>query len=289
MDEFITLISPVDSPSEFSTQFDSTIPLNSDFEVGLKSIFHGGKCNVCEENNYFFISSYDATASTRNLNPHKNSTRLTIPIGFYRNTSNILDAIKISVDNFIQTGGRDNTWFKTGHIPIRTTITPVVKSRTERKNQPISPNEDETFSLKLDIKEPDLKFYQPKRIDNLLSFLGKSAFGTFSEIHVRNFDLQSKDEIGFVYCSLVKSSRLNNKNTNLLAIIPLSSNNGAGYAHHRVVNPTYYPVAVTSFERIKIELRNTEQQLIHIQNVRERDQTLYPTIITLHVRQKRCV
>ena len=131
-----------------------------------------------------------------------------------------------------------------------------------------------------------LEAIRDNKLRSLLTLLGKSIVGLFSELHVANTALTSTDEIGLIYCSLVKSSRLNNKNTNLLAIIPLAHNEESNYTHYSVTNPKYYPIAVTSFERIHIEIRNVVQEPIHIQHMRAKERALSPTIITLHLRKR---
>ena len=288
MDEYITLISPSDKATNFSTQFDSTIALNDTFEVGLTEIFHAGVCNICSNNNHFYIASFKATSgSVRNLNPHKNSTRLTIPTGFYKSTIDVIEAIKVSVDGFTRQGGRNGKWFETDLDKPLTTITYLSKSKSDRRANPIGPYEDEIISVKLSLDSKDLKFYQPKSETTTLTLLGKGSNSLTGELHVVNSELESNDDIGLIYCSLVKSSRLNNKNTNLLAIIPLARGLTSKYTHYSVTNPTYYPIAVTSFERIHIEIRNVIQKPIHIQHLSLEDQALYPTILTLHIRKRR--
>ena len=286
MSEYITLISPPDETVNFKTQFDTTIALNDDFEVGLTEIFHGSVCNVCSDNNTFYITSFKLTSRfSENLTPHLNSTKLTIPPGYYKNSIHVMEAMKESIDVWTSQGGRGGTFLVDDLDTPRTELVYVAKSKNQMRANPIGPYEDEILSTKLTLTDRDLRFYHPKQ-GQLLTLLGKQVEGTFNEIHVANTALDSTDEIGLIYCSLVKSSRLNNKNTNLLAIIPLAQNADSNYTHYSVINPTYYPIAVTSFERIHIEIRNVVQKPIHIQHLSGKDRSLYPTIITLHLRKR---
>jgi len=287
--EYITLVSPPDSPSDFSTQFDTTIPLDGGFEVGLIDIFHGGVCNVCSKNNHFFISSFKGSPSSfKNLNPSKNTDRLTIPTGYYKNTILVVEAIQKAIDTFTKSGGRGGSWFKdeADLNQPRTQITYTSKTKSDRRLIPIGPYDGEVVSVKLNITHKDLRFYQPKYGRTLLSLLGKNEGGVFSELHIGNTELESHDEIGLIYTSLIQSSRLNNKNTNLLAVVPLGKSFGSNYIHYSVINPTYYPVAVTSFEQIRIQIKNVLQNPVHIKHVGATDRALYPTILTLHLRKR---
>ena len=288
--EYLTLVSPPDTPSDFSTQFDTTIPLDGGFEVGLIDIFHGGVCNVCSENNHFYISSFKGSSSSyKNLNPSKNADKLTIPTGYYKNTILVVEAIQKSIDTFTKSGGRGGLWFNDGDDVNQphTQIAYISKTRNDRRLSPIGPYADgEVVSVKLNINHKDLKFYQPKFGRTLLSLLGKSEGGLFSELHIGNTELESHDEIGLIYTSLIQSSRLNNKNTNLLAVVPLGKSFGSNYIHYSVTNLTYYPVAVTSFEQIRIQIRNVLQNPVHIKHVGKTERALYPTILTLHLRKR---
>lgn len=284
--EYITLISPADKPTNFITQFDTTIALDESYEVGLSSIFHGAVCNICDDNNYFFIASY--TSTDKPLNPWKVSTRLKIPTGFYKNTRLVVDAMKEVIDDFVRSYGKDGRWFsKEDAESTQTKLTLISKSKAERRAAPVGPDDHEVTSIKLELIHRDIKFYQPAHDQNtVLAYLGKYAFGLFSELQISNVELENTDEIGLIYCSLVKSSRLNNRNTNLLAVIPISRDAPSGYSYFSVTNPTYFPIAVTSFEQVRIEIQNVLQKPIHIQHMRKKDQALYPTILSLHLRKK---
>lgn len=290
MSEYITLISTPENPTDFITQYDTTIALNNSYEVGLTSIFHGNVCNVCDGVNFFYIASYAAstTSSTFKVLP-RNISRLTVPSGFYKTTRSLIDAMKISIDAFVKSGGKDGSWFSATDVTSElTSITYTSKNKSERRTAPIGPNDLEVTTINLELAHNQLRFYQPSQGPNtttLLSLLGKGG-GLFDVISIANSEMPSADEIGLVYCSLVKSSRLNNRNTNLLAIIPLARGTTEDYTYHSVIHPTYFPVSVNSFERIRIQIKNVLDEPVHIQHMHKRTHQLYPTIITLHIRQK---
>jgi len=284
MSEYITLISPPDSTVNFSTRFDSTIALDDTFEVALIEIFHGGVCNVCATNNQFFLTYVGPKVSTSRgrTQPQKASiVRLTIPTGFYKTTLNVVEQLKSSIDDFIRTGGQvknSYNWFKDDQ-----TLSTINRTKSTKAS-----NEGEVTSVKLSLNHENLKFHQPKNVETVLTLLGKSkAAFNYTDLKIPNIKLPSSDTIGMIYCSLVKSSRLNNLNTNLLAIVPLASDpTNYKYTHYSVTNPTYYPIAVTSFELISIEIRNVIQEAIHIEHLNKQDKALYPTILTLHLRKR---
>lgn len=279
MSEYITLISPPDDTVNFSTQFDTTIALDETFEVGLTEVFHGGVCNVCGDNNHFYLIYTGAKVFSSTRKPDQKATvRLTIQTGFYKTTIDVVEAIKASIDMFIRGGGQDGdkyNWFREKQ-PLST----LTRNRSKKGGY-----EGIINSVKLNISGEDVKFQQPKKEKTLLTLINK-PYGNYTDLTVVNAELKATDEIGLIYCSLVKNSRLNNQNTNLLAIVPLYADTNSKYTHYSITNPTYYPVAVTSFFQVKIEIRNVVQKPVHIQHLNAEDKALFPTILTLHLRKR---
>ena len=267
MSQFITIASDVNSPSDFNTQFNTTFNLTEDYEVALKSIFYGPLCNVCTHNDLLVLRLKGT--ETRELR---------VPHGFYPSTYNLTRAINDTVVNFYNNLGEgDENWAVSSATNVKFTT-------TQKQSGEIG-----TTTLTL----PDnVRFHHNPVIhgkSNVLQLYGVELYFNTQKISVKDVKLSYNHRIGFVYSSLVKDSKFNNKDSRLLATLPLYTDDG--YSDYTFVNPSYYPIAVNSFENISFQIRDYKGKLIEIAHKdladRREDKPIpYPTILTLHIRKR---
>lgn len=267
MSEFITIASDVNLPSDFNTQFDNTFNLTENYEVALKSIFYGPLCNVCTHNDLLVLRLKGA--ETRELR---------VAHGYYPTTYYLTRAINAAIVDFYNNLGEgDENWAVSSVRDIKFTT-------TTRQSGGVS-----TTTLAL---PENVRFYHNPLIhgtSNILNLYGVELQFNTQKLSVKDTKLSYKHKIGFVYSSLVKVSKFNNKDSRLLATLPLYTDDG--YSDHTFVNPSYYPISVTSFDNISFQIRDYNGKLIEIahkelSDLREDKPIPYPTILTLHIRKR---
>lgn len=267
MSEFITIISDANAPSDFSTQFDTTFNLTGKYEVSLKSIFYGPLCNVCDHNDLIVLR----------LNGTE-TRELRLKHGYYPTTYYLISAINDAIVFFYNNLGEDDAnWAVSGVADVKFTTT--TKSTGETNNVTL-------------ILPKNVKFYHhpwTHGASNVLEMFNIQRTANMSKISVKDTKLKYNHQVGFVYSSLIKNSKINNKNSRLLATLPLYTDDG--YSDHFFVDPAYYPLAVTSFENISFQIRDYNGNLIDIAHkevtdMRDDKPVRYPTILTLHIRKR---
>ena len=267
MSEYITIASDAYSPSDFHTQFNTTFNLTEDYEVALKSIFYGPLCNVCEHNDLLVLR----------LN-NREMRELRVSHGYYPTMYYLTRAINDTVVNFYDNLGEgDENWAVSN-------ATNVKFNSSQKQTGGIS-------AISLSLPENVKFYYYPftHGKSNILDLYGVQLRFSTSKLLVRDTKLEYKHQVGFVYSSLVKDSKFNNKDSRLLATIPLYTDDG--YSEYMVVNPSYYPIAVTSFDNVSFQIRDNKGKLVEIAHReladrRENKPILYPTILTLHIRKR---
>ena len=266
MSEFITIASDANSPSDFNVQFNTTFNLTENYEDALKSIFYGPLCNVCDHNDLLVLR----------LNGRE-TRELRVPHAYYPSMYYLTRAINDTVVAFYNNLGEgDNNW-------AVSTVRNVKFTATKKQSGDVS-----TITL---ILPDNVRFYHNPIIhgkSNILDMYGIELPFNTQKMSVKEAKLTYNHQIGFVYSSLVKVSKFNNKDSRLLATLPLYTDDG--YSDHTFVNPSYYPIAVTSFENISFQIRDYNGKLVDIAHKeladkRENKPILYPTILTLHIRK----
>ena len=302
MSEYITVVNSPKGPVNFSTQFNTTIDLDDGFEVALTDLYHGAISNVTAENNHFYLLYTGHSGSGLRALSLDRSLRFTIPTGYYNTSFEVLDAMRRaigvldrkSLDSmkyswFQRTGFEiipelEYTWSKKGVIS-------TVNCNAWNNSLEICSNDGTgkiiEITLKINEKHSYIKFYQPVDEVTLLTLLDQPALPR-TTLTTSVIDLPKTNDVGFIFASLVGSSRMNNKNTNLLAVVPLRGC-ASKFTHHSVKNLTYRPLSVTKFDKIHFEVQNIVQKPIHIEHRSsdvDDDPDVCPIIMILHIRKR---
>ena len=96
--------------------------------------------------------------------------------------------------------------------------------------------------------------------------------------------------LGFLYCSVVENTLLNNRETRLLCIFPIISKRG--YSFYEVKEAIYKTVSVLQFSTITFTILDSEGDLVEFmlegdELTNQQDgQKKYPTILNLHIRKR---
>ena len=96
--------------------------------------------------------------------------------------------------------------------------------------------------------------------------------------------------LGFLYCSVVENTLLNNRQTRLLCIFPIISKRG--YSFYEVKEAIYKTVSVLQFSTITFTILDSEGDLMEFmlegdELTNQRDgQKKYPTILNLHIQKR---
>ena len=224
----IVVISPVNGPhSELECKIKPQ-HFKNQMVLGVTSFSHGQVFNITKENNEFICviahrTSRNATVSS-----------VQVPPGRYSSTFDLLLAVsKVLEETFV----------------------------------------DLNISMKITKQENEL-------LGVVLSF-GKDSDGRQSKINVDKGtlpwglfgiqnDLTKKHslknitipdlEMGFLYCSLVESSYINDKLSRHMTTIPLYSN--TSYQHYEFHNPVFCPIKYEEFGSIGLSIRGLDGRLI---------------------------
>jgi len=232
-------------PSNFISNFISSVNIADGFEVGVKSIHHGPLFNITEGNNAFTIARY--AEQTRIYRSH---TELTIDPGFYETAEEILIAIYKTINN---------------NAILQSSITSTY---------------DDQNILKLTLENRYKFCYGLSINSDLFQLLGVQTLKKFKAVdslqYEDNLIKTSVTQPGMLYSNIVTNMTIDQQSSRLIAMIPLSST--AGYNFIEFVNPMYRPLSVSSFIDINFILTDLEGNLL------EFDRN-YPTVIHLHIRK----
>lgn len=182
-----------------------------------------------------------------------------IPHAHYHTVGELLTVIKVAINNYFKGGSkmcsltygvRNNVWTLT--LPHKFSITTC---RAEAKN-----------------------------VMNLF-FLEN---GDYTVIEIQESVFTPELQIVFLYASIVQESFIDNRQSRLLAIIPVIKNET--YVAYEPTNLLYHEIAIDNFSTITFELRNQEGELIEIAKPRSCDDLTaelkqLPLILTLSLRK----
>ena len=263
MDQYITVTSSDQNPCNFVSNFTNSININDGYEVAVKSIFHAPLFNITEHDNKFTL-----TRELPNRNPEL--CDFFIPIGFYESTCSILGAIyNVLMDAIKEEGYEERVLIKKAPTfrYISSDVMQLQLDTNERISFMIDNNRDEDVLL--------------------LKHLGYCINGRVKRLDIRNYDLESTCEAGFLYSNIVTNSLIDQTQSRLLACIPINSK--VGYNYHEIENPVYKPLSVHSFTDISFvctDVRGNTLQMDHF-HVSQYGyaRIIYPTIILLHIRK----
>ena len=245
MDRYITVTSTNQNPANFVSNFTDAVDFSSEYEVGLKAVFHAPINNVTGENKVFSIKKMQEVE------------HYSIPSGFYIDSCHILRAIKQELD-----------------IAVNNDASEILKGKPVFKYK--AGGEQAVLSL-----PKGVMFYVDNEEPQLLHMLGFCVQSAFNEININVFAFPNKVNPGFLYSSIVGNSIIDHKQSRLLAIIPMSSREG--YNYHEFQNPVYNSLSVHSFTQASFVFTNEQGVELAMQYLHG-DIVQYPTILVLHMR-----
>ena len=245
MDRYITVTSTNQNPANFVSNFTDAVDFSSEYEVGLKSVFHAPINNVTDKNNTFSIKK-------GHIIEH-----YVITPGFYTDSCHLLEAIKNTLDSTVINDGSQILSTK-----------PEFKYKAGGEQAVLRLSKGTFFSV--DDKEPQL-----------LHLLGFCVQGEFNEMNINVFAFLNKLNSGFLYSSIVGNSIIDHKQSRLLAIVPMHSKRG--YNYHEFQNPVYNPLSVHSFSQASFVFTDEKGNELPMQYLEE-GIIQNPTILVLHMR-----
>ena len=262
MDQYITINSSEQHPSDFVSNFTDAISLNDGYEVAVTQIFHAPVYNVTERNNKFSLVK-DTT-----IVDHY------IPVGYYAGTCDVMDAIYEVLETARKSGSNE-------HGSATLVKTPPVFAYAK--------NTGEASSLKL--ADAGVSFIVDNERDDdamVLKLLGYCVSARFDKITINHFNFDVSTEAGFLYSDIVANTMINQQQSRLLSLIPLRSK--PGYNYYEFINPVYGTLSVHSFTDIAFRLTNVHGEVVsmahtHSSHWGRSKSVIYPTIITLHIRK----
>ncbi len=245
MDRYITVTSTNQNPANFVSNFTDAVDFSSEYEVGLKAVFHAPLNNVTGKNNMFSIRKAQTVE------------HYSIPPGFYIDSCHILRAIKQELDNAVTNDASE-----------------ILKANPTFKYK--AGGEQAVLSL-----PKGVLFYVDDREPQLLHVLGFCVEAAFNEININVFAFINELISGFLYSSIVGNSIIDHKQSRLLAIVPMHS--AQGYSYHEFQNPVYNSLSVHSFTQASFVF--TDEQGVELPMQYDHEGIVQnPTILVLHMR-----
>ena len=257
MDQYITITSEDQNPCDFISNFVESVNIADGYEVAIKSIFHAPVYNITEANNKFAV-----TTQLRARGGERQDIVLDIPTGFYEATCDLMAAIHSA---FVREGQGDLVSLKFADRTMTLTFT--------GNSRKISGVDTNRYFVLNNYEAPLLGIigYCTHEHANLRDHV------KVDRIEVSQYIIENTTEAGFLYSSIVSNSMINQKQSRLLACIPINSR--PGYNYYEVKNPVYRPLSVHSFTDIHFLLTDVRGRVL--------DVTDLPTILLLHIRKIR--
>ena len=265
--EVITVTSQGQDAAKFISNFSNSIRLSDNYEVGLLKIAHPPTMNITNINNRMFIHNKEKDAIAI----------LKIPAGFYETTHDVVQAMEKSLSNY--NGTKDN--YSGAHQPIADqTSRDVITSATIRYGTRNTTTADNArVVLELTDKKSFFLTKEEYQSLNILHFLDFRIGNLATRgLVVNNYDLESIDQIGFVYSSIVSNSLIDYRVSRLLDTVVIKSHKN-GHHLFEVQNPVFHEVSAASFIDISFEIRDVNGDIIKFHGD-------LPTILTLGIRKR---
>ena len=265
--EVITVTSQGQDAAKFISNFSNSIRLSDNYEVGLLKIAHPPTMNITNINNKMFIHNKEKDAIAI----------LEIPAGFYETTHDVVQAMEKSLSNYNVT--RDD--YSGAHQPIAVeTPRDVITSATIRYGTRNATTADNSrVVLELTDKKSFFLTKEEYQSLNILHFLDFRIGNLATRgLVVNNYDLESIDQIGFVYSSIVSNSLIDYRVSRLLDTVVIKSHKN-GHHLFEVQNPVFHEVSAASFIDISFEIRDVNGDIIKFHGD-------LPTILTLGIRKR---
>ena len=254
MSQYITITSSKQNPCDFVSNFADAVNLYDGYEVAVTKIFHAPAYNITSSNNKFSLAKGTKIENYR------------IPIGFYAGTCHIMAAINDVLVNSVLSDLPDETLLKRN---------PTFSYKQGGDASSLQIHDSGVFFA--------IEFINEDK--QLLGVLGYCVDGRIKRLDINHYNLSSVTEVGFLYSNIVANSIINQQQSHLLSLIPITSKNG--YNYHEFTNPAYRPLSVHSFTDIDFALTNVRGDIIEMDHLHsaDSDRVVYPTVITLHIRK----
>ena len=112
----------------------------------------------------------------------------------------------------------------------------------------------------------------------LLEYLGIKHGFCCNKVEIEYIDYSRHLISGFLYSNIVENNIIDNQNSRLIGIIPIS--NISGYNHHNFINPIYHIIIVCEIAIVTFVLTDINGDVF------ETDPNALPSIIQLHIRTR---
>ena len=209
--------------SVIETSFFHSVTINEGYNLALTGFSSGSICNVTSKNNIIYILSKDGADATVPITP-----------SYYHTVGELLTAIHLKIDYFLK-----HVW-STSKVTL---LKYAIRTNTWTLTMPSG------FYITTCRRDPE----------NILNLM-QVEDGNFETISVIESTFHEDIKLGFLYCSIVQESNINDLQSRLLDIIPLKVN--SMYILHEPVNLKYHKIAIEQFNSISFEVRDSYGDLI---------------------------
>ena len=268
--EVITVTSQGQDASRFISNFSNSIRLSDNYEVGLLKIAHPPTMNITDKNNKIFIFNKEKFAEAT----------LEVPSGFYETSHDVPQAIYESLMNY-NDDGNDEGGEDIPFTHLLPTNEDLEAFRTAATIRYISRQSADNTNLILELVDKKTLFHTNNNSDdNILHFLDfRIKNHSARSLAITNYDLESRDQLGFIYSSIVSNSLIDNRVSRLLDTVAIKSNRNE-HSLFEVQNPIFHNVSAASFIDISFEIRGVNGDFMKFHGD-------LPTVLTLGIRKKR--
>ena len=279
MDQYITITSEEQNPCDFISNFVESVNIDAGYEVAVKSVFHAPVHNITEKNNKFTVALIRSETETVSY--------FEIPQGYYENTCDVVATMqKVLADSLKPLDDDDDTDVIRADPLIKVAptfaITNNVVSLTMVHQEGTKRRREKAYFLF------DPKMHGDAQLLRVLGYCSSEKMN-LERIEVPQYVIENTIEAGFLYSSIVSNSMINQKQSRLLACLPIASK--PGYNYYEVENPIYRPLSVHSFTDIHFALTDVNGEILLMNNIHTSYFGLHnvymPTILTLHIRRIR--
>jgi len=215
--------------SVIETSFLYPIHVNEGYELALSGFSCGGICNVDSESDILRIEHVNDSR----FNPTVGE--VPIPHSHYHNVGELMTSFRKSINTFLKS---HPDWGSN-----RASLKYTVKSNMWTLSMPAH-------------TQIVACSHHPNSVLRLLNI----EDGDYAELSAIEAPFDEECVQGFIYCSVVQESFIDNHQSRLLAVVPISRS--AKYTFYEPVVLKYRKIAVSQFSSIDIEIRDSSGRLI---------------------------
>ena len=253
--EVITVTSMEQNPSRFVSNFTNSITLSNNHEIGLLKLAHPPTANVTDENNKLYIAKKGESLQAI----------YEIPTGVYTTTHEIAQAIHNMLKKVTNDHGEDSD----DDINTKSVLRYSTTGTADHSKLTLQLEDKKSVFVSSDVTSGNVLKLLDYRITNF----------TARTLIVQNYDLPQKNQLGFIYSSIVSNSLIDYRVSRLLDTVTIKSSKNDEHCIFDVQNPVFHDISTASFIDISFEIRNVNGSFIEFQNN-------LSTILTLGIRKK---